>query len=78
MHEIKFYRTNEEYGFLSNFAAYKIFLGSFAWPTVEHFFQAYKFTDCRIQDRIRQIESPMEAASEGRKKVILFVPMGKL
>jgi N-glycosidase YbiA len=68
MNEIKFYRTNEEYGFLSNFAAYKIFLGSFAWPTTEHFFQAYKFTDYRIQDRIRQIESPMEAASEGRKR----------
>lgn len=68
MSEIKFYRTHEEFGFLSNFAPYKIFLGGFMWPTTEHFFQAYKFTDYRIQDRIRQIESPMEAASEGRKK----------
>ncbi len=68
MKVIKFYRTDDEYGYLSNFAPYVIFLDCFMWRTVEHYFQANKFNDFRIQDRIREIESPMEVAKEGRNR----------
>ncbi|MEM8896952.1 MAG: NADAR family protein [Bacteroidota bacterium] len=65
---IKFYRVKEEYGFFSNFAPYPILLESFFWPTVEHYFQAKKFNDFDLQDRIRMLSSPMDAANEGRKR----------
>lgn len=67
MKEIRFYRTNDEYGYFSNFARYPMILESFVWPTVEHYFQAKKFSDFRIQDKIRAMASPMDAANEGRK-----------
>lgn len=39
---IRFYRTSDPYGCLSNFAAYPIELDGKAWPTSEHYFQAQK------------------------------------
>lgn len=68
MNEIRFYKVNDDYGYFSNFARYPILLQSFVWPTVEHYFQANKFDDYRIQDFIRELASPMDAAIEGRKK----------
>ena len=40
---INFYRTGDEYGCFSNFAAYPIDLKGKVWPTTEHYFQAQKF-----------------------------------
>ena len=68
MDTIKFYRVNDAYGSFSNFAPSPIVLASFVWPTVEHFFQASKFLDYRIQDKIRVLSSPMDAAKEGRNR----------
>lgn len=67
MDSILFYRTNEAYGNFSNFSHSPILMNSFVWPTVEHYFQASKFTDWQKQDKIREAASPMEAATEGRK-----------
>lgn len=66
--EIKFYKVHDEYGFMSNFAPYPFSDGSKIWPTSEHYFQAQKFLVPEIQEKIRQIASPMDAALEGRNR----------
>ncbi|MDB8622589.1 NADAR family protein [Streptococcus parasanguinis] len=68
MKEIKFYKVNDDYGFMSNFAPYSFSDGSNIWPTSEHYFQAQKFLVPEIQEKIRQIVSPMDAAIEGRNR----------
>ena len=66
--EIKFYKVNDDYGFMSNFAPYPFSDGGKIWPTSEHYFQAQKFLVPQIQEIIRQIVSPMDAALEGRNR----------
>ncbi len=68
MNIIRFYKVEDEYGFLSNFAPYPIVIGTEIWKTVEHYFQASKFLDYPTQLKIKNIESPMKAAAEGRRK----------
>lgn len=68
MKEIKFYKVNDDYGFMSNFAPYPFSDGSKNWPTSEHYFQTQKFLVPLIQEKIRQIVSPMDAALEGRNR----------
>ena len=68
MKDIKFYKVNDDYGFMSNFAPYPFSDGSRIWPTSEHYFQAQKFLVPEIQEKIRQIASPMDAALEGRNR----------
>ena len=68
MKEIKFYKVNDDYGFMSNFAPYPFSDGSRIWTTLEHYFQAQKFLVPQIQEKIRQIVSPMDAALEGRNR----------
>ena len=62
MKKIKFYKVHDDYGFMSNFAPYPFSDGSKIWPTSEHYFQAQKFLVPEIQEKIRQIASPMDAA----------------
>ena len=68
MKEIKFYKVHDDYGFMSNFAPYPFSDGSKICPTSEHYFQAQKFLVPEIQEKIRQIASPMDAALEGRNR----------
>jgi N-glycosidase YbiA len=69
MIQTPFYRVNEPNGFLSNFYPAPIFVEGLRWDTVEHFFQASKFHDEDVRNRIRKIDSPLDAAIEGRKPV---------
>jgi len=59
MNEIRFYRAHDDYGFLSNFAAY---------PTSEHYFQAMKFLNPETQNLIRSLDTPGRAAKVGRRE----------
>jgi ribA/ribD-fused uncharacterized protein len=68
MGTIYFYHIRDSYGFLSNFAAAPISINGQVWPTTEHFFQAQKFADDAIQERIRNAKSPMDAATLGRNR----------
>ena len=68
MKEIKFYKVHDDYGFMSNFAPYPFSDGNKIWPTSEHYFQAQKFLVPEIQEKIRQIAPPMDAALEGRNR----------
>jgi ribA/ribD-fused uncharacterized protein len=65
---IRFYRTGDQYGCFSNFAAYPIELKAKAWPTSEHYFQAQKFAGSEQEEAIRQEKSPMIAARMGRDR----------
>lgn len=69
MTEIKFYRTADAHGYMSNFAPYPFEVAGVIWPTSEHYFQAQKFLDKDIQERVRSLPSPMKAAAEGRKRI---------
>lgn len=73
MNTIRFYKVNDPYGFFSNFAAYPIVIDSQSWKTTEHYFQAQKFEDQDVQERIQAIDSPMKAALEGRNRTYTLV-----
>jgi ribA/ribD-fused uncharacterized protein len=68
MNEIKFYSVNSSYGFFSNFSPHRIFIEGEMWRTVEHYFQASKFEDNTVKEKIKELESPMDAALLGRSR----------
>ncbi len=63
---LDFYSTKDPYGEFSNFALFPIVVENIVWPSSEHFYQAHKYTDPELMERIRQMASPMEAARMGR------------
>jgi len=65
---IRFYRTNDEFGAFSNFAAYPIEIGGKTWPTSEHYFQGQKFVGTDHEEQVRLETSPMIAARMGRDR----------
>lgn len=65
---IRFYSVGDEYGELSNFAPYPITLGGKRWPTSEHYFQAQKFSDPQLREKVRKAKTPMIAARLGRDR----------
>jgi ribA/ribD-fused uncharacterized protein len=65
---IKFYRTRDEYGFLSNFYKSPITLKGFEWRTSEHYFQAQKFAGTKYETKVRNCPSAMDAANMGRDR----------
>ncbi|MDI3287836.1 NADAR family protein [Polyangium sp. 15x6] len=65
---IHFYSVQDAYGEFSNFAPYPILLDKKRWPTSEHYFQAQKFLDAKVQERIRSASTPLLAARLGRDR----------
>lgn len=63
-----FYKPNEAFGLLTNFARLPIEIDGKIWPTTEHYFQAQKFHDEAYRERIRAAETPREAADLGRSR----------
>lgn len=55
------------YRWLSNFHPSPFQAGGRTWKTVEHFYQAMKFTDERIRQEICNCATPGEAKRLGRK-----------
>ncbi|MBV1857251.1 MAG: NADAR family protein [Nannocystaceae bacterium] len=64
---IEFYRSQDEYGEFTNFSRHPIELDGQIWPTTEHYFQAMKFADTALQERIQRASGPGEAARMGRR-----------
>lgn len=68
MNVVHFYSVADDFGQLSNFAAFPINLDGQRWPTSEHYFQAQKFEGPVYRQKIRKARSPMQAARLGRDR----------
>ena len=55
---------------LSNFSPPGLEVNGTYWSTVEHYFQAQKFTDNGIQERIRHARTPKEARALGQSRTL--------
>ncbi len=58
---IRFYHSDQPWGELSNFSRHAVFLHGRVWPTVEHFYQAQKFSGTQHEETIRRSSTPMLA-----------------
>ncbi|MDP2609632.1 MULTISPECIES: GTP cyclohydrolase II RibA [unclassified Oceanobacter] len=58
---IHFYHSDQPWGEFSNFSKHAVFLSGKIWPTVEHYYQAQKFSDPMHQEQIRCCLTPMKA-----------------
>lgn len=63
--EINFFK--EQFSFLSNFYQSDITIDGKKWRTVEHYYQAMKTKDIKLQEKIRSLKHPGEAKKYGRK-----------
>jgi ribA/ribD-fused uncharacterized protein len=68
MYQILFYETDKAYGCFSNFSRHEVAVDNVVWPTVEHFFQAAKFTQQDDIDAVRNAATPFLAAQIGRQR----------
>lgn len=67
---IYFYTPNKPFGEFSNFARFGVEIDGQWWQTVEHYFQAQKFTDPALIERIRLAATPKLAATLGRSREV--------
>lgn len=65
---INFYSTSGTYGCFSNFSRHTVKIYGKTWKTAEHAFQAQKFLDEDVQNKIHQCPTPSKAAAMGRKR----------
>ena len=63
---LDFYSVKDAYGEFSNFSLYPIVVDGVNWATSEHYYQAHKYTETELMERVRNAKSPMEAALIGR------------
>lgn len=63
MTSISFFDPDTENGWLANFSSHPIVVDGVLWPTVEHYFQASKFssTDVVLAELIRSARTPNRA-----------------
>jgi ribA/ribD-fused uncharacterized protein len=66
--KIYFYSTKDYYGPFSNFSKHSFIVDSVKYKTSEHYFQAAKFLDPLVAERVIMAPTPSEAASIGRDK----------
>jgi GTP cyclohydrolase II len=59
--EIRFYHSDQPWGEFSNFSQHSIFIDEINWQTVEHYYQAQKFIDMELKERIRLSKTPVLA-----------------
>lgn len=67
MMTIKFYKTNDPYGFLNNFKKARMFIGGRWWNNVEAPYQAAKTVIKEEEDAIWECKTPREARDLGQK-----------
>lgn len=65
---IYFYIPQDEYGIFSNFSEHGITENDLFYPTVEHYYQAFKFKNSAYHERIRKCDSPKRASELGKSK----------
>jgi ribA/ribD-fused uncharacterized protein len=60
---IRFFSKSQTHCEFSNFAPFPVDLDGKRWPSVEHYYQAQKFVDPELQQKIRKAEKPAIAKS---------------
>ncbi|MFA6609070.1 MAG: NADAR family protein [Candidatus Paceibacterota bacterium] len=63
---IKFYKTKDPHGYMSNFYRSRIFLNGKWWNTVEHYYQAMKTVFVDEQEMVRFAKTPRIARELGQ------------
>ena len=71
---IRFFSQSPTHREFSNFAPFWIDLDDARWPTVEHYYQAQKFTDPQLRSAIRKAEKPVIAKSLADKNKAAIRP----
>jgi len=71
---IYFYSSKNDYFEFSNFSQHGFTLKEKYWSTVEHYFQAQKFTDSELAEKIRLADSPKQAKQLGQTRTIPLRP----
>jgi len=56
--EIRFYHSDQPWGALSNFSKHSIYIDGINWLTVEHYYQAQKFIEPELKEKIRLSKTP--------------------
>ena len=64
---INFFSKSETHREFSNFAPFPIDLDGESWPSAEHYYQAQKFTDPALQEKIRTAKKPVIAKKLAQK-----------
>ena len=64
---IRFYSKSETHSELSNFARLPVEIDGETWPSVEHFYQASKFADPEMREKIRLAPKPVIAKKLAQK-----------
>lgn len=65
---VDFYREEGELGYLANYSDYGFTVDGVYYPTAEHFYQASKFDNPEIIQKILSCKTAREAASVGRDR----------
>lgn len=66
--DIYFYRTVDDYGWLSNFYRSPVEIDGIIYPTIEHYFQSMKMVHASDRELVRTSSTPSLAAKEGRSR----------
>ena len=64
---IRFFSKSDTHREFSNFAPFPIELDGESWPSVEHYYQAQKFADPEIREKIRSFAKPVAVKNLARK-----------
>ena len=64
---IRFFSKSETHSEFSNFAPFPIECDGMTWPSTEHYYQAQKFADPELQEKIRNAKKPVIAKSLSAK-----------
>lgn len=73
---VEFYSSRGNYGFMSNFARYPVIVDEVRYKTSEHYYQSMKFLGTKWEKKVRDADTPMEAATLGRNKNFHCVEIG--
>ena len=65
---MKFYKTNDPGGYMSNYWKARFFIYGRWWSTVEHAYQAAKFDKIEDKEYISKLRTPSEAKAYGKGK----------
>lgn len=65
---IYFYKEFGDLGYLANYSNHSFTVDGISYKTVEHYYQAMKYDNKEIRDRIIKAETPKEASNIGRDR----------